>query len=44
MENAGLVEMALVFSVAVGIGAWELYALRRDKRRAAAREAERRSA
>lgn len=39
MENAGLIEMALVFSFAVGLCLWELWTLRRDKRRAAEREA-----
>jgi hypothetical protein len=29
----GLMEMALVLGVALGWGFWELYSLRRDKRR-----------
>lgn len=42
MENAGLVEVALAFGVAIAIGLWQLWTLRRDKRRAAARDAARR--
>lgn len=34
MENAGLIEMLLVFLCAIGLGAWELWTLRRDRRRA----------
>ena len=34
MENAGLIEMLLVFFTAIGLAGWELWTLRRDKRRA----------
>jgi hypothetical protein len=43
MENAGLIEMTLVFSFAVALCLWELWTLRRDRRRAEAREAQRRA-
>lgn len=38
MEYAGLIEMALVFLAALALGGWELWTLRRDKRRAAQRD------
>ncbi|WP_376097069.1 hypothetical protein ACE7GA_06035 [Roseomonas sp. CCTCC AB2023176] len=34
MENAGLIEMTLVFLLAIGLGLRELWSLRRDRRRA----------
>lgn len=40
--SAGLIELGLVFGAVLGFALWELYSLRRDKRRsAAARKAER---
>ena len=41
MDSAGLIELGLVFGVALAIGGWELWTLRRDRRRAAARDAAR---
>jgi cytochrome oxidase assembly protein ShyY1 len=42
----GLIELVLVFGLLLGFGLWQLYATRRDQRRAdeqARREAERRT-
>lgn len=40
MDAVALIEVILVFVAVLAFGFWELYSLRRDKKRAAAREAE----
>lgn len=33
MDSLGLIELILVFGAVLGFGFWELYSLRRDKKR-----------
>lgn len=39
-RTLGLVELSMVFGLVLGLGVWQLWSLRRERRRDAAREAQ----